>query len=84
MKQNKEGWGRGNVSGLTRQQGRDGGREKGRRGNTWIFERRLFQAKEKSWHVQGTVKSRQGWSEGGERGGRGGGVEGLGRPQSAW
>lgn len=32
-------------------------------GATWRFERRLFQAKEKSWFVQGTVKSRCGWSE---------------------
>lgn len=60
--------------GLTRQQGRQGGRG----GNTWIFERRLFQAKEKSWHVQGTAKSQRGWSEWGRERGDWGGGEGGG------
>ena len=70
MKWNKEGWGKGNVP-----EGNQDGKER-REGNTGVFERRLFQAKEKSWHVQGTAKSRRSWSkwERERRSGRGGGI----------
>ena len=76
MKQNKEGKCRSGVGKPDR---------KGRKGVTWIFGRRLFQAKEKSCHVESTVKSHCSWSEWGREGSGEEDVRGLGGPRrGAW
>lgn len=53
-----------------------------REGPMWLFGQRLFQAKEKSWHVQRRAKSQGVWRK--KESKEAGEERDLGRPDRAW